>query len=398
MNNSFDDQRREKLDLLLSKVQTEENRDMFIYGVTSRIGRPLLQRVNDFFIDHGRVPSKERAYFYELLGTMLQAGIPINRALKILITKTENARMRRIIATVAYELEHGKPLSQALDRFSDIFPDYERGILQSAEAVGNLEPILFKIADNLNRQSDISMKLKSAFIYPIMVLIALAIGFTVLLVVVVPKIESIFKESSISLPLPTRVLLSASSVLTGFWWLFVIVIIFAIVFFHLYVNSDEGRFVWDFKKLRIPFVGALLRKTCILRFTDLLGLLVEGGLPINKALEYVANSIGNEVYRVKTYEAIGYIQEGQKLSVALSRAPFLFPESVVNMLAVGEHAASIGDVSQKIGAQYRREIDFTLQNLTTVLGPALILVIGVTVAFFALAVLSPIFSLTQAVQ
>jgi type IV pilus assembly protein PilC len=112
----------------------------------------------------------------------------------------------------------------------------------------------------------------------------------------------------------------------------------------------------------------------------------------------VAGAIGNEVYRVKTYEALGLVSEGKKLSQALSTAPFLFPDTVTNIIAVGEHSATLGDLSQKIGAHYHREIDFTLKNMTTVLGPVLILVIGVTVAFFALSVLSPIFSLTQAVS
>lgn len=395
---TFNAKQKEKIDLLLSKVQTEDRREEFIYGVTSRIGRPLLRRINDFLIDHSRVPSKEKEMVYELLATMLQAGIPINKALRILISKTGNARLRRVIATISYELEHGKTLSSALERFPDIFRDHERGVIQSAEAVGNLEQILFKLAANLERHNELYMRLKAAFIYPVAVLIALAVGFGVLLVFVVPKIKEIFAESSIALPLPTKVLLAASGILTNSWWLLLILAIFAVIGFHMYVSSEEGRFIWDFKKLRIPVIGELLRKIAVSRFVDMLGLLLESGLPINRALEYVANSVGNEIYRLKTYEALAAVQEGQKLSAAIGQSPFLFPENIVNMIAVGEHAASIGDISQKIGSQYQREIDFTLKNMTTVLGPVLILVIGMCVAFFALAVLSPIFSLTQAVQ
>lgn len=380
---------------MLAKVQKEKSSGGFIYGVTNRTERSLLQRINDFLIDHSKVPAKEKAYFFELLATMIKAGIPLNSALKILVSKTSNPRMRRIIATLSYELEHGRPLSAALARFPDVFEETERGVIKSAEAIGSLENMLLKIAGNLNRRSELFMKFKGALIYPLAVLVALIIGAAAMLIFVVPRIQGIFAESSLQLPLSTRILLNGSVFLTNAWWLLAILIIFAVIAFHVYVNSDEGRFSWDFKKLRIPFIGPILRKIYVLRFTDTFGILIESGLPINIALEFTASAIGNEVYRVKTYEALGHVQEGKKLSEALKDAPFLFPETITNMIAVGERAASIGDISQKIGSHFEREIDYTLKNMATVAGPVFILVIGVSVAFFALAVLSPIFSLTQ---
>lgn len=396
MENS-NDTAQKKLSLLLSKVQKETVREEFIYGLTDRSGRSFFQRIKDFLIDKSSISTKEKAYFFELLATLVHAGIPLNKSLKILVSKTENARMRRIIATLSYEIEHGKPFSQALERFSDIFPETQRAVIRSSEAVGNLEQMLSKIAGSLERQNEVAMRLKSALIYPITVVAALFIASAVMMVYVVPRIQEIFSESGISLPITTKILLSSSVFFEKAWWLLLIFIVFGIALFHLYTGSEEGRFYWDFRKLRIPIAGVLLRKICVLRFVDTLGVLVESGLPINKALEFTANAIGNEVYRVKTYEALGKVQEGEKLSASLGEAPFLFPESVTNMIAVGEHAASIGSISQKIGSHFEREIDHTLKNMTTVLGPLLILLVGAAVAFFALSVLSPIFSLTQSI-
>ncbi len=395
---AYEEPTSKKLEHLLSKVQKETERDEFVYGVTSRISRSWTQRFEDFFIDRKRVPSRERAYFFELLATMIRAGIPLNKALKILVGRTAHPRLKRVIATLSYELEHGRSLSQALDRFPDVFEETERGVVRSAEAVGHLEDILFKISDNLDRRNDLMMRLQGALVYPIAVLIALLVGVTVMLVFVVPRIQEIFAQSSIALPLTTQILLKGSVLLSNFWWLLLILLLFGVIGFHVYTHTEEGRFSWDFRKLRIPLVGGILRKIFVLRFTDTLGILVESGLPINQALEFTAGAIGNEVYRVKTYEALSYVQEGKKLSQALATAPFLFPETVTNMIAVGEQSATLGDISQKIGSHYHKEIDFTLKNMTTVLGPILILLIGVTVAFFALSVLSPIFSLTQAVS
>lgn len=387
----------EKLDHLLAHVQKESERDEFIYGVTSRESRGLFKRIDDFFVDRKNVSTKEKAYFFELLGTLLAAGISVNRSLKILVGRTENMRMRRVIATLTYEIEHGRPLSVALDRFPDIFEETERGAIRSAEAVGHLQKMLLKIAANLERRHGLIMRLTSALVYPIIVFCSLIIAVTVMLVSVVPRIQKLFTESSLELPVTTRFLLSFSLWLSNFWWLLVILAFFIAIGFHLYTHSEGGRFSWDFRKLRIPLIGPMLRKIFVLRFTDTLGVLVESGLPINHALEFVAASVGNEVYRVKTFEALGSVQEGKKLSSSLATAPFLFPETVTNMIAVGEHSATLGEMCRKIAAHYLREINHSLKTMTTVIGPILILVIGVIVAFFALALMTPIFSLTQAV-
>ena len=397
LNQNENAEKQELLNSMLSKVQHEAVSDEFIYGITSRAGRKFSQKINDFLIDHSAVPGKEIAYFFELLATMIQAGIPLNRSLKILIHKTENKRLQRIIATLSFELEHGRSLGQALERFPDVFEESQRGMVRSAEAVGNLETVLYKIAKHLERKNSLYMRLMGALIYPITVIGALIVGIIVMMTFVVPKIREIFAQSTLELPFATRVLLDTSTVFSDYWWLLLILIILGTIGFHFYTHSEEGRFSWDFKKLQIPFAGNLLRKIFVLRFVDTLGMLIESGLPINKSIEFVATTIGNEVYRVKIYETLGSVQEGRPLSASLATAPFLFPETVTNMLAVGEQAAAVGEISQKIGDHYEREIDHTLKNLTTVVGPVLILAIGLIVAFFAIAVLSPIFSLTESV-
>lgn len=395
--NDVHENQREKLNTLLANVQKETSSAEFIYGVTDRTSRNLWQRAQDFFIDHQPIALKEKVYFFELLATMIHAGLPLNRALKILAAKTENKRLRRIIATVSYELEHGYFLSQALEHFPDVFEDAVIGMIRSAEAVGGLQHILSRLAMNLQRRETFAMRLRSALMYPSAVMIALMLGGILVVVFVVPRIEGIFSQSRVPLPFATKILLQTSLLVTKFWWLLLIGLIFTIIAFHMWTHSEEGRFSWDFRKLRIPLLGVLIRKIFVSRFVDMLGLLLESGLPLNHALELTAGAIGNEVYRVKIYEALGSVHEGKKLSFSLGEAPFLFPETITNMLAVGEQTASLGNICQKISRHYTQEITHTLKNLTTVLGPLLVVVIGGAVAFFALAVLSPIFSLTQAV-
>ncbi|PJC36637.1 hypothetical protein CO046_04445 [Candidatus Peregrinibacteria bacterium CG_4_9_14_0_2_um_filter_53_11] len=387
----------DELQKLLGKVQEAAVDEVFIYGVTSRTGRTLRQRIDDFLIDRSSVPIAEKAYFFQLLATMIHAGIPLLRSLKILLVKTENRRLKRIIATLGHDIEHGASFSDALNRFPEIFSDSQRGVLRSAEATGSLEQTLYKIADNLERQQGLQSKLTAALLYPVTVFIALIVSVGIILTFVVPRMQELFNENTIEMPPITRFFLTISLWLTTNWWLFLILTIFAVIGFHFYVSSPEGRFSWDFHKLRIPFVGKLLRTIYVLRFVESLGLLIESGLPINRALEYVSQSIGNEVYKVKTYEALANVQTGSPLSATLATAPFLFPETVTNMLAVAEQSASLGDISIKVGRHYQHEVDDTLKRMTTLLGPILILVIGSAVAFFAIAILSPIFSLTTSI-
>ncbi|PIQ77818.1 hypothetical protein COV82_02585 [Candidatus Peregrinibacteria bacterium CG11_big_fil_rev_8_21_14_0_20_46_8] len=386
-----------KLQALLEKVQREKDEDIYIYGITNTQERSFLQKIDDFLIDHSTVKATEKAQFFGLLSTMLGSGISINKSLKLLRTKTTHPRLRRIIATLSYELEHGRTLSQSMERFADVFTESERGSLKSAEATGNLEPILHKNATALERRTALSMKIKSALIYPVAVIVTLIAGIATMLVWVVPRIKEIFSQSDLPLPFSTKILLSMSEWTISYWWVALLLIFLGISAFLVYTNAEEGKFSWDFMKLRIPVVGTILRKVYVLRFVDTLGVLIDSGVSITNALELTAEAIGNEIYRVKTYESLARVQEGVQLSSTLMEAPFLFPATVANMIAIAEQSASIGDISRKISEHYDREIGYTLRNMTTTLGPVMILITGIGVGLFALAVLSPIFSLTQTI-
>ncbi len=388
----------DKLAQMLSQVQDDAPDEKFIYGVTNRAGRGFFQKCNDYLVDNSSVSLREKSYFFELLATMIKAGIPLTKALKILETKTDHKKLKRVISTMNYDVDHGKSFSQAMEPFSEIFTESVLGIIKSAEATGTLDVALAKIALNLENQDVLRSKIVGAMVYPVAVLVALVISIGVIVTMVVPKLKDLFTENNLEMPPMTRFFLETSNWLASNWWLLAILAIFIAAGFHAYTNSDEGRFSWDFQKLRFPFIGKLARSIYVLRFVDTLGMLTESGLPINKTLEYVAQSLGNEVYKVKTYEALALVQTGQPLSQALFSSPFLFPETVSNMIAIAEQTASLGEISLKVGVHYQREIDNTLKNMTTLLGPIVILFIGVAVAFFAIAILSPIFSLTNSIS
>jgi len=166
----------------------------------------------------------------------------------------------------------------------------------------------------------------------------------------------------------------------------------------VYIGSDTGRLRWDLFKLKMPVVGTLLRRMYVLRFVSTLGILMEAGLPVVNALTSIATSLRSEIYRLKVWELISEVQQGQKISAGLADAPFLFPDTVTQMLSVAEQSASMGSISQKIGVQYDREIDNALKRLTSLFEPIMIVMVGVFVALLALAILTPVFKLTQLVS
>jgi type II secretory pathway component PulF len=167
---------------------------------------------------------------------------------------------------------------------------------------------------------------------------------------------------------------------------------------RVYISSDTGRFRWDLFKLRLPVIGTLNRKVLVLRFVSTLGVLIEAGLPVVNALTIIATSLSSEIYRLKVWELISKVQQGERISAGLADSPFLFPDTVTQMLSVAEQSASMGTISQKIAAHYDREIDASLKRLTSLFEPLMILMVGVMVALLALAILTPIFKLTQMVS
>lgn len=369
-----------------------------IYGLYDAVRQPLFVRFNDFLIDHSRVSLQEKAYFFQLLAVMVDAGIPLIQGLKMLAGRAGSERFRRVINTVAFTVSQGKTLSDSMARFSDVFSEVEIGVVRAGEAAGNLDKMLNRVAEQLSRSHELQVKLVSAMIYPVVVLIVLFLAASGMLVWVIPTLLRLLTEGGLKqadFPVTTRLLINFSNLMTHYWWAVFMAIVLVILLIRFYLTTENGRYHWDFLKLKIPVVGALLRKVFILRFVSIFGILIESGLPVVSALTIVASALQNQIYRLKMFEVIAKVQQGEKISGTLAETPFLFPETVVNILAVGEQSASVGFIAGKIARQYDMEIDYALKRLMSLLEPLLVIFVGFSVALLALAILTPIFRLTQ---
>lgn len=383
-----------------SSSQQKSVANEVVYGVYDSSRQSFFIRLNDFLIDHSKVPLQEKAYFFQLLAVMVDAGIPPLQGVKILSTRTQSQRFRRILNTIAYSVGEGKTLSESMARFPDVFGELELGVVRAGEAAGNLDKMLMRLSEQLGKSNELRIKLITASIYPVAVLVVLALASSGMLIWVVPTLVNLLKEGGLAekdFPFATLLLINISGFLGSYWWAVLMGLVIVFLLGRIIISSERGRYRYDLFKLQFPVVGSLIRRVLVLRFVSMLGILTEAGLPVVQSLTIVATSLNSELYRLKVYEVIAKVQQGEKISSSLKDTPFLFPETIVQMLAVGEQSASLGLISTKISKQYDLEIDNSLKRLTSLFEPIMIVLVGFTVALLALAILTPIFRLSQLV-
>ncbi|MBI4235350.1 type II secretion system F family protein [Candidatus Peregrinibacteria bacterium] len=388
-------------DDLLDRVKNIKvsNDDGVVYGIYNNAGKGLGVRFNDFLIDRSKVRLKEKSYFFHMLSVMVDAGITVLSALKSLAKRSDNPRFARVLRTLSYNCENGSNLADAMTRFEDVFDETEVGVVQSGEATGRLNFMLSRLSEQLDKKHDLYLKLLGAAFYPVVVLGLLIIVSIGMLTFVFPSLLELLKSGGVfnaDLPLATRALIAVQGFVVNFWWIVLIVISGLYGMFKVYIGSEYGAIRWDMVKLRIPVIGQLLRRVYVLNFVNVLGLLIDSGLPVIRALQITGKSISNRVYKLKIQEIINAVKEGGKISESMSDTEFLFPHEVTEMIRVGETSASLAKVAQKVGDQYQREIDSSLKRLSSVFGPVMILIVGVFVGLIALAIMAPIFNIGSA--
>lgn len=371
--------------------------DNFIYGINEETLPGLEGVIQDYLTENKKVSLKDKAFFYNLFSTLINSGISTLESLEILRKKSTNSKLKRILNTVKYDVEQGFPLSKSMSKFPDTFKSYETGIIQSGESIGSLDSMLQKLSQQTEDKQKLEQELKGALTYPAVVFCILILTSLVMFGVVVPKLVSLFQENNIELPALTQGVLVISTLIQNYWAILVALVAVLIIGFQVYNNSENGKFTVDLHKLRIPYFGSILQKYQLINFFSTLGLLLEAGTPIQQAFQILTKVVDNNVYKLKSFEIKARLQQGEKLAQSMSDTPFLFPDTTTKMIEIGEKSATVDQMCMKISKQYLQEIQYSLKNLTTVLGPVVIVIVGIFVAIFGLAILSPVFQLSQGI-
>jgi type II secretion system protein F len=370
-------------------------RDMGVFPIEIR-SEEKGKGIGELFGIFRRVRGSDLATFTFQLSVLLGAGLPLASALGILVEQTENNALKNAIKDVRERIRAGSSFHEALSHHPRIFSRLYVDMVRAGEASGALTEVISRLASFAERDLEIRSNVRAALTYPAIIVVFGICAVSFLLVFVIPRLTSIFSEVKQSLPLPTLILLSLSSLVKEFWW--VVIALLAVAFLGLrgYGRTSSGRLFIDGLKLRIPVIGKLIRLFVIGRFCRTLGTLLNGGVPMLEALGIVMDTAGNEVIRRAIMEARRKVERGEGLSEPL-RESGAFPPMVVRMIAVGEETAELENILFKIADAYDVETERYVKRVTTLLEPVLLLLLGVAVGFVVISILLPIFQMSALV-
>lgn len=353
---------------------------------------PSLKIFNPFERFFRRVNLEELIIFTRQLMTLQRAGVPMLVSLESISEQLLNPYFKKVISDMAREIESGKSLSDAISKFPGVFSDIYMNMIRSGEAAGILEGVLDRLATFLEREQDLRMKIKQATRYPLLVMVSIAIAFPLAVMFIIPKFSSIFARFNTALPLPTRILLGMNYALVHYWPLVIVGIVTLVIAFKYFVNTSFGRSLWDSIKLKVPIFGLLNLKISMSRFCRMTAVLSGSGIPIINTLQIVQGAVGNRIIANSIENIINGISEGEGMAASM-KASGLFPGIVLQMVKIGEETGKIDELLMKVSDYYDSQISYTVKNLTVLIEPILIFVIGIMVLFLALAIFLPMWSL-----
>lgn len=341
-----------------------------------------------------RVKSDDLMVFTRQFATLLASQVSLSDSLASLYKQTTNLLLKEAIFGISDDVSSGFSLSQAIEKYPNIFSEFYVNMVESAEVTGRLGEVLDFLADYLEKQTLLKTKVKNALTYPIFVLLLFGAVIIIMVTFVLPQIIPIFEDANIQLPFSTQLMIGIGNLIAGWWW--ALLLVFALIAFMLidYFQTPEGKLVFDELSLRLPVIGGLFQKLYIARFAESARVLIKGGLTIPQAIEISSRTIGNRVYESILRDASDQIKKGKQLSAILADISE-FPPLVSQLIQIGETTGRLEDLLKKVNDFYTREVEGIVDNLVTLIQPALMVVIGVMIALLFSSILIPLYNLTQ---
>ena len=345
------------------------------------------------FAGGGTITPGDISIFMRQLATMLAAGIPLVQSFEIVGNGHENAAMQKLILAVKADVEGGTALAEAMAKHPLHFDDLVINLVEAGEQAGALETLLDKIATYKEKTEALKKKIKKALTYPGAVLVVAFVVTTILLIFVIPAFEDLFKGFGADLPTFTRMVIDLSVFVREKGWLIAIMIGGSIAaFIYFKKRSRPMRHFLDRMMLKLPVIGPILQKASIARYARTLSTMFAAGVPLVEALQSVAGATGNIVYEIGVLEMRDEVSTGQRLQQAMENTD-LFPNMVIQMIAVGEESGSLDDMSSKVADFYEEDVDNAVDNLSSLLEPMIMAILGVLVGGLVVAMYLPIFKM-----
>ncbi len=339
-----------------------------------------------------RVSGKDLMHLSRQLAAFLRAGIPILDGLSLLARDTTNRTLKRTLEDIAEQLRQGAPLGEAIDQHPRVFPAAYRSMVRSAELTGNLDTVLDRLTGYVEREVEAKRQIRSAMTYPIVIVVLSVAVSTLLVTFVLPKFEVFFASFNQQLPLPTRMLLAISQAVHQWWWVMILLVLVVAGGSFAYLRTEAGAYMRDKVISRLPVLGRAMQYSTVERFSRVLSAMLQAGVPLSEAMDVAADACNNRPAASALRSAREQMLSGEGIAGPLADAG-VFPAAAVQMFRVGEDTGSLDDQLDVVANFYEKELDEKVKQITTLMEPAVLIVMGVIVGFVALALVSAMYGI-----
>ncbi len=354
--------------------------------------------VSKFFEQLQRVPVVQKVFFTQNLGVMIRGGFSISRAMGTLAAQTSNKYFRTIILSLQNDLESGMGFAVALKKYPRVFPELFTNMIAAGEVSGKLDDVLKTLTIQMKKDHQLISKVKGAMTYPIVVIVAMIGAGVAMITFVIPKLLDVFTQANVQLPLPTRILIAISHQLTSYGLWYGLGTVGLVVGISLIAQTQNGKSFFDRVALNTPILGPIVKKINQARFTRNLSSMLATDIPIIQAFQIISNTLSSPHYRQSIDQASQALRTGTTIAKVLERYPKLYPPLIQQMVNVGEESGTLDEVAGELATFLEEEVDQTMANLSTIIEPVLLLVLGVAVAGMAVAILLPMYNLSSAIN
>ena len=344
-----------------------------------------------------QVSGNEVIFFTRQLSSMLTSGFTLMQALTVMKKQIKNPAMNDVLVGIIAKVEDGGSFSSALEKYPRLFSPIYIALMRAAESSGLLDKVLLRLSENLEKQQKLRSAIRGALVYPVIVIVLMIAVMVIMMVVAIPQLTEFYRSMGVKLPLSTQIIMGISNLMVNFWWLVIIGFFIVVYIFRKWYSREAGRWVIDMFILRVPLVGKLVSESLMVDFTRTLGLLVGTGSLVVDSLLKSADVVDNSIYHREIILVAKRVEKGISIGDALETSS-VFPAILVQMVKIGEQTGKLDESLSYLGDFFTEEVDEYSRNFSTIIEPVMLLIIGVAVAFIALAIISPIYQLTSGIH
>lgn len=339
------------------------------------------------------IKAAELILFTKQFNTMIRAGVSMMRLFEVLVDQTENTKLKRVLSSMHQDIKEGASLHEAFSKYPRVFSSLYCSMIRAGETSGALPEVLERLTYIIEHENKVKSDIKSALMYPIIVISFLFVAFIILLTGVIPKFVNIFNNAGLKLPLPTQICMLMYNFLINYWYLVIAGVVGGIAALLYYVRTDQGKLVRDTFMMKLPILGPVFIKSAISRFASIFAILQASGVDVLESMDILVGTIGNAGISKELIGIKDRLAEGHGISGPLSQAKYFTP-MLINMVAVGEESGNLEDMLNDVAEHYDTEVEYSTRKLSQAIAPILTIGLAAVVGFFALAIFLPMWDLT----